>query len=102
VGTNKILHLRTGELTLHGGNLAQDDTNTFDLGSSSKVTNTGSNQMTVTFTASSGLFKGSLTPTNAGAKVAAFTGAVLQKGTNAAGYFLGTNQSGTVRLQIAP
>ena len=102
VGTNKILHLTTGELTLSGGNLAQDYTNTFDFGPSSKVTNTGSNQMTATFTTSSGLFKGSLTPTNAGARAIAFTGAVLQKGTNAFGHFLGTNQSGNVRLQTAP
>ena len=99
VGTNKILHITSGELTLSGGNTSQDFTNAFTLGASSKVTNLGSNQMAVTFTTSSGLFKGSLTPANTGAKAIAFAGAVLQKGTNAFGYFLGTNQSGTVHLK---
>ena len=102
VGTNKILQITAGELFLSGGNLTQEYGNAFNLGPSSKVTNLGSNKMTLTFTTSSGLFKGSLTPTNAGAKAIAFNGAVLQKGTNAAGYFLGTNQSGTVSIQAAP
>ena len=102
VGTNKILHITSGELFLSGGNLAQDYTNTFNLGLSSKLTNIGPSTLTVTFTTSSGLFKGSLTPTNAGAKAIAFTGAVMQKGTNAFGYFLGTNQSGTVSIHAAP
>jgi hypothetical protein len=56
----------------------------------------------MTFTLSSGLFKGSYTPTNAKAKAVSFAGAVLQKGTNAAGYYLGTNQSGRVLLEAAP
>ena len=102
VGTNKILRLTTGELTLNGGNLAANHANAFDLGLGGRVTNLEPSALTVTFTTASGLFKGSLTPTNAGARAIAFSGAVLQKGTNAAGYFLGTNQSGTVRLQVAP
>lgn len=102
VGTNKILHITSGELFLSGGNLAQEYGNALNLGLSSKVTNLGSNKMTLTFTTASGLFKGSLTPTNAGAKAIAFNGTVLQKTTNAFGHFLGTNQSGTVSIQAAP
>ena len=101
-GTNKILNLIASELLLSGGNLAQDYTNTFALGLSSKATNVGPHALTLTFTPSTGLFKGSLTPTNTGAKAIAFAGAVLQKTTNAAGYFLGTNHSGTVTIQVMP
>jgi hypothetical protein len=72
------------------------------LGLSSKLTNNTPHKLAVTFTLSSGLFKGSFTPTNAGSKAVSFAGAVLQKGTNAAGYYLGTNQSGRVLLEAAP
>lgn len=100
VTTNKILSMTDGVLALVGGNLSTNYTNNFKLGVSSKTTNRGPNSMTLTFTTSSGLFKGSLTPTNvAGAKAIAFAGAVMQKATNGGGFYLGTNQSGAVRFQ---
>ena len=97
--TNKVLQMTSAVLTLDGGNLATGYTNTFDLGLSSKVTNTSPSTLKLAFTTSSGLFKGSLTLTNTGSKAIPFAGVVLQKGTNAAGYFLGTNQSGAVKIQ---
>lgn len=100
--TNKVIELTGAELFLDGGNLPRSYTNAFHLGVGSKVTNVGPHKLTLTFTPATGLFKGSLTPTNTGAKAIAFTGAVLQKTTNAFGYFLGTNQSGAVSLQAAP
>jgi hypothetical protein len=98
VGTNKILQLTDATLTLNGVNLTQNYTNDLKLGLGSKVTNDGPHALALLFTPATGLFKGSLTPTNAEAKAIAFTGAVLQKGTNAAGFSLGTNQSARVSL----
>jgi hypothetical protein len=102
VGTNKILKLTGATLAFTGGNLAEDTTLSVGMGPSSKVTNAPPPKLSLTFTLSSGLFKGSYTPTNAGARAVSFAGAVLQKGTNAAGYYLGTSQSGSVTLQAAP
>ncbi len=100
--TNKVIELTSSELVLTGGNLPTTYTNAFNLGVGSKVTNAGPHKLTLTFTPATGLFKGSLTPTNSGAKAIAFTGAVLQKATNAFGYYLGTNRSGAVSIQAAP
>lgn len=101
--TNKVLQITGGILTLTGGNLPDSHTNNFTLGASSKTVNGGPNAMTLTFTPASGLFKGSLTPTNVvGAKAIAFAGAVLQKATNGAGFYLGTNQSGAVNINPQP
>jgi len=100
--TNKVLQMSAGQLSFTGGNLAEDAVNAVELGLSSKVTNRSPHKLTMSFTLSSGLFKGSYTPTNAGARAVSFAGAVLQKGTNAAGYYLGTNQSGRVLLEAAP
>jgi len=97
-----ILPMTGGLLTFNGGNLAEDTTNSVTLGLGSKVTNNSPHKLTMSFTAASGLFKGSYTPTNAGSKAVSFAGAVLQKGTNAAGHFLGTSQSGRVLLEVAP
>ena len=98
--TNKILQLTDATLTLGGVNLVQNYTNDLVLGLGGKVTNGGPNTTTLTFTPATGLFKGSLTPTNA--RAIAFAGAVLQKGTNAAGFSLGTNHSARASLQAAP
>ena len=95
VGTNKVLTFTTAELVLSGGNLDLAYTNSFNIGLGSRVTNVGPHRLTLSFTPATGLFKGSLTPTNAGTKAIAFSGAVLAKANYAAGYFLGTNQSGT-------
>lgn len=98
-GTNTILGLNEGLLMLLGGNLGEDLTNTFRLGAPARFTNAGPHRLTLGFTTSSGLFKGTLVPTNAAAKSISIAGAILQKSTNAMGYFLGTNQSGAVRLE---
>jgi hypothetical protein len=100
--TNKVLQMSGGQLTFTGGNLSQDHAAAVTLGLGSKVTNGSPHKLTMTFTPSSGLFRGSFTPTNAGSKAVSFAGAVLQKGTNAAGHYLGTNQSGRVLLEAAP
>lgn len=100
--TNAVLNLSAAEIYLDGGNLPLSLTNTFTLAAGSKVTDAGPHKLKLSFTAATGLFKGSLTPTNAGMKAIAFSGVVLQNTTNAAGYFLGTNQSGAVTIQNTP
>lgn len=96
--TNAILNLSNALVTFTGGNLAADFTNTIAIDAKSKVINQSSNKLTLTFSKSSGTFSGSVTPPMGG-KAIAFKGAVLQKQTNGAGFFLGTNRSGRVSLQ---
>ncbi len=96
--TNAILNLSNALVTFTGGNLAADFTNTIAIDAKSKVINQSSNKLSLTFSKSSGTFSGSVTPPTGG-KAIAFKGAVLQKQTNGAGFFLGTNLSGRVTLQ---
>jgi hypothetical protein len=99
--TNTVLNLTNSVVLLSGGNLSQSFTNDVILGLSSKVTNTSTHNLKVSFTLSSGLFSGSFTPTNE-TKAISFKGTVLQKADYGAGYFLGTNLSGRVSFQAAP
>src|SRR6185436_20437398 len=85
--TDNLLRLTNATLTLAGGNLPAGYTNAVVLGLNSKVTNGGPHKLSLRFNLSSGLFKGSLTPTNVGARSISFAGAVMQKSATAAGYF---------------
>ena len=96
--TNAILNLSNAIVTFTGGNLTTDFTNTIAIDARSKVINQNTNKLTLTFSKSSGTFSGSVTPP-AGGKAIAFKGAILQKQTNGAGFFLGTNLTGRVSLQ---
>jgi hypothetical protein len=96
---NRILDLTDAEVVFTGGNLPQSYTNEVVLDPGSKVVNnTLANKLKLTFTLSNGLFKGAFTPSGT-IKALPFGGVVLQKATNASGYFLGTSQSGRVSLQ---
>jgi hypothetical protein len=94
----KILPLTEGQIRFAGGNLAHAYTNGFALSSANKISNQGPDKLTLTLATASGLLKGTFTPTNA-VKPIAFAGALLQKGTNGFGYFLGPSQSGSVELE---
>jgi hypothetical protein len=99
--TNRVLDLTNALVSFTGGNL-QAFTNEVALGLGSKVTNnTPANRLVLTFTLPTGLFKGSVTAPGT-TRAIPFAGAVLQRGTNASGYFLGTNQSGRVLFEAAP
>jgi hypothetical protein len=65
------------------------------------VTNSGPNKLAVTLSPGTGLFKGSFLDTGV-VRTATFSGALLQKSTNGAGLFLGTNQSGSVLIEMRP
>ena len=99
--TNRLLALTHGAVILQGGNLSQSWTNAIVLDPNSRVSNASPNRLTMTLSPSTGQFKGSFVDT-AAVRTVSFTGVVLQKSTNGAGYFLGTNQSGRVLLEARP
>ena len=62
--TDRILSLSNGALVLSGGNLAESLTNSFILAAGGRITNTGPHKLTLKFTPATGLFSGTLVPTN--------------------------------------
>jgi len=85
-----------GRLILENGRLTQTITNYISINPQNKVTTT--NKMTLTIATSSGLFTGSVTDPATGRAVS-ISGALLQKSTNGAGFFLNGNQAGRVRIE---
>ena len=80
------------------GDLASNFVNQVTLSTANKITST--NKLTAAITTSSGLFK--VTAENpATGKSISGNGVVFQKGNFGSGFFLGTNESGTVILQPA-
>ena len=95
--TNRVLNLSSAILTLAGGNLSTDLTNLVALGSNSRVTNLSTNQLSMSFSLSTGCFRGNgFDPLRR--KSVSFGGAVFQKLNAGYGFHLGTNVSGTVLL----
>ena len=99
--TNRIVEISNGFLLLSGAGLLEPSTNAVILGPNNALTNTGSNKLTLTLTASSGLFKGTFMQTGTTERVS-FSGAVLQKTRRGSGYFLRAGRSGQVLLQPQP
>jgi hypothetical protein len=98
-GTNVVFNSPSALVQFLGGNLATDFENEISIGSRSKVTNLGTNKMTLTFTTTSGTFKGTVTDPSSKAS-RRFEGAILQKQDTAYGFLLGVNQSS--RVIISP
>jgi hypothetical protein len=65
------------------------------------VSNTSTNRMTVTISLASGLFQGTFLDPGLNRTVS-FSGALLQKSTRGAGFFLGTDQAGRVQIESKP
>ena len=84
-----ILGFTNGQLLLTNGNLPQSITNQVE------TTDSGTNKLT--FRTSSGLFKGSVMNPETGQPISV-SGIVLQNQNVGAGFFLGTNESGSVIL----
>ena len=97
--TNRVIAMTNGVLLLSGGNLSQVFTNDIVLGTNNRVTNASPNSLSVSVARATGLFKGSFLDPGT-AHTVKFSGALLQKATNGAGFFLGTNLSG--RVSIGP
>lgn len=95
--TNNILGISNALVSFLGGNLSADFTNAIAIDAKNKVTNLGSNKLSLSLNKSSGTFKGSVTPP-AGGKALSFSGVILQKQTNGSGFLPGTNRSSRVGL----
>ncbi len=93
--TDPILNFPDGRVQFSAGNLEEFE-NLVSL-SENKVTNLGTNKLTLSINKSSGLFSGSVTPPGARASIP-FKGATDKNRNQGWGFFLGTNQSGRVRL----
>jgi hypothetical protein len=88
--------------TLEGGDLLVAITNGVTLSASDKITLTNSvdetNKLKLTITKSTGVISGSFANPANPKQTIKINGVILQDQTNAQGYFLGTNQSGTFTL----
>jgi hypothetical protein len=94
----RILAITNGQVVLQTGDLPRSLTNLIALGDKNVVADLGTNRLKLTFTPSSGLFSGSFRSFYKG-RTWSFSGAVLQKQNYAAGYFKGTNRTGTILIQ---
>jgi hypothetical protein len=99
--TTRVIDLTNGGVIFDGGNLSAPFTNLVTLTSSNRLINGSPNSLSFSITKSNGLFSGSVkvpgtTRTNT------FKGAFLQDLDSGYGYFLGTNQSGSVFLGPQP
>ncbi len=97
VPANPVINLANPQVMFEGGNLANDFINAISLGAGSKVTNLGTNKLSLTISTANGLFKGSVVDPSNG-KSLKFTGALLQKQNAGSGFLLGTNRSSRVVL----
>lgn len=91
-----ILNFSAGRVQFSAGNLAASFENEITL-TNNAVVNLDTNKLTLSINRSSGLFTGSVTPPGT-AKSIPFRGAIDQGLNQGWGFFLGTNQSGRVRL----
>ena len=92
-----VLNLFTANLTFSGGNLAAAVSIPISIGFNNKVTNLGTNKLTMTISASSGLVAGKVSVPGV-VKPLAFKGLVDENQNIAGGYFLGTNEAGLMLL----
>jgi hypothetical protein len=90
----RIIDLSSGTVTFTGGNLNNPFADPITIDTNNKVGNQSGNKLTMTFATATGLFKG--TATSPDGQNVSFRGAAFQKGDKAYGYFLGTDQSGSV------
>ena len=90
-----------GLLVLEGAGLTQNITNRVQIAPNNKVTNLDSNRLSLSFTTTSGLFRGSVLDPATRSTIP-FSGVILQKQTNGLGFFLHSNQSGRVLVIPTP
>jgi hypothetical protein len=91
---SRIIDLSDATVSFGGGNLNNPFANSITIDGNNKVANQSGNKLTMTFTTATGLLKG--TATSPDGQNVSFRGAAFQKVNRAYGYFLGTDQSGSV------
>jgi plastocyanin len=94
----RVINLSSGTVVFEGGNLAIPFTNVVNLTTNNRVVNGSANTMNFSITLSNGTFAGSVKVPGT-TKTNAFKGALLQDSDAGYGWFLGTDQSGSVSLQ---
>jgi hypothetical protein len=95
--TNRVLNLPQAGVTFSGGDLAGPFTTDIVWSENNKLSEVGTNRLSVSLSTASGLFHGTvLRPDNG--KRASFSGAVLQNRNLAAGFLSGTNRSARVLI----
>lgn len=92
-----VLNLTNGTVTFSGGNLDGPLADAIELGLSSRVTNLGSNRLTLSFSPGTGAFSGRAEDGTTGQPMP-FGGVVLQKLDAGYGALLGTDQSSQVLI----
>jgi hypothetical protein len=96
---NYVLSLSDGQVVLRGGGLDHDIINQIQVDARNRVTNLSDNKLNLTFTPTTGLFKGRVTDP-ATSKPISFSGVILQKSNAGLGWFMGQNQqSGTLTVE---
>jgi len=95
----RILNMTSGTLVFSGGNLSGSIAWGLNWASNNTINLAGTSKPTVTLTPATGLIKGTFYHPQLGNLKTNFSGTVLQNQNYAAGYFLGTNQSGSILLQ---
>ncbi len=97
-----LFPLSQADLLLSGGNLNAPITNTLAISSNNAVSvTTGTNNVKLILTSSSGLLSGSFINPRTRA-LTALRGVILQEQTVARGFFLGTNSSGAMQVSAPP
>lgn len=95
----RVLNFTEGTIAFNGANLAQGFTNNVVLNSNNTTVVTGAVPTTLVLDKTRGLLTGSHFTAPVTSKFTTFNGVILQTQNEARGYFLGTNQSGSVSLQ---
>lgn len=99
VGGGPILDLgNNGVVSFTGGDLTDSVVNPIAIDALNRVTNLGTNAMSLSLSVTNGVFRGNVTDPNSG-QLFPVRGVVLQNENSGAGYFLGPTQSGEVRLE---
>jgi hypothetical protein len=94
-------NMSNGLAIFSGGNLTESITNIFQLNRNFRLVNQTPNDLSLRINKSTGIFKGSFFNQDLGEDVP-FAGVLLEKAGVGTGFFLGTDQSGEVRLGPAP
>lgn len=97
IPVTRALDLTNALVELHGGGLPRGITNDVVLRFDSVFINQGTNALMISVNISKGTYKGTATEGGSTQRVT-FKGALFQKDSSGSGFFLGTNESGRVRI----
>jgi hypothetical protein len=88
-----VLALSSGQVILSGGDLTKALNSQISIGGNNQVTAVSGNQLNLSFSPSSGLFRGAALDPGTGKKLS-LSGVVLQKSSFGSGFFKGPDRIG--------